>query len=187
MVSTSSRLKEFFIFLTKFILLFLICYYGTEIIIGLSSPGGHYSAFVANHLDYVSWIKKSLISTTQWLLSFYNIETYQAGNDVVRIKYGMGVKIAYGCVGYGVFSFWIAYVISNRGLFGRKLFLIVFGLLILWIINVIRISLFLVAINKQWPMPLGLDHHTWFTIVSYIAIFVMIYFFEKKSIQKSEY
>jgi len=44
------------------------------------------------------------------------------------------------------------------------------------------VSLLLVAINRKWAMPLGWDHHTWFNIVAYIAIFTMMYFFDKKRV-----
>lgn len=85
------------------------------------------------------------------------------------------------CVGYGVYSFWIAFVAANTGTFWKKIRWIGMGLLILWFINVIRITLFLLAINKGWPMPLGLDHHTWFTIVAYGMIFILIWLYDKKS------
>ena len=53
------------------------------------------------------------------------------------------------------------------------------GMLLLWIINVLRISAVLLSINNKWIFPLGLDHHTWFNIIAYLVIFMMIYFFEK--------
>jgi len=88
------------------------------------------------------------------------------------------------CVGYGVYSFWIAYVAANAGTVLKKMGWIISGLLILWFINVIRITLFLVAINKGWPMPLGIDHHTWFTIAAYGMIFILIWLYDKTSQNK---
>jgi exosortase/archaeosortase family protein len=78
-----------------------------------------------------------------------------------------------------VYSFWIAFVIANKSSFSRKLVWILIGLFMLWTINVIRISLFLVAVNKHWKMPLGINHHDWFTIVAYLVIFLMIFAFDK--------
>lgn len=97
----------------------------------------------------------------------------------MRITGGRGIIIAMDCVGYGVYSFWIAFVAANSGSFTRKLKWIFFGVLVLWLINDIRITLFLVAINKGWPMPLGLDHHTWFNIFAYLFIFLMIWWYDK--------
>jgi exosortase/archaeosortase family protein len=78
-----------------------------------------------------------------------------------------------------VYSFWIAFVAANKGRVLKKTLWIVFGLLGLWLINVIRITLFLTAINKGWPMPLGIDHHTWFNIFAYLLIFLMIWFYDR--------
>jgi hypothetical protein len=44
---------------------------------------------------------------------------------------------------------------------------------------VLRITLLILALNKNWGMPFGIDHHTWFNIISYLFIFVLIYFLEK--------
>jgi exosortase/archaeosortase family protein len=83
------------------------------------------------------------------------------------------------CVGYGVYSFWIAFVMANKGKLLKKVLWIVFGVLGLWLINVVRITLFLTSINKGWPMPLGIDHHTWFNIFAYLLIFLMIWRYDK--------
>jgi exosortase/archaeosortase family protein len=95
------------------------------------------------------------------------------------LRYGQGnaVIIAMSCVGYGVYSFWIAFVVANKGRLLKKLIWIICGVLALWLINVIRITLFLTAINKDWPMPLGIDHHTWFNIFAYSLIFLMIWLY----------
>jgi exosortase/archaeosortase family protein len=78
-----------------------------------------------------------------------------------------------------VYSFWIAFVAANKGKLSKKILWIVCGVLALWLINVIRITLFLTSINKGWPMPLGIDHHTWFNIFAYLLIFVMIWMYDR--------
>ena len=98
---------------------------------------------------------------------------------LIRINGGRGVIIAMDCVGYGVYSFWIAFVAANRGKFWKKAIWILLGVVVLWFINVIRITLFLVAINKGWPMPLGIDHHTWFNIVAYLMIFILVLLYDR--------
>lgn len=85
------------------------------------------------------------------------------------------------CVGYGVYSFWIAFVAANSGKPLKKALWIVSGVVALWLINVIRITLFLVAINKGWPMPLGINHHTWFNIVAYLLIFLLMWLYDRSS------
>ena len=169
------------IYLLKFIGIFCLCYFGTLAVIGLAAPGGYYSPFIEKYLDYVSWIKNSLENATGWILSLFNIQTHKEPGFLVRITGGRGVIIAMDCVGYGVYSFWTAFVAANRGTVLKKIKWITGGLLILWFINVVRITLFLVAINKGWPMPLGIDHHTWFSIVAYLFIFILIWLYDRSS------
>ena len=171
--------KNFFLFVAKFLVAFLLLYYGTIAMIGLAAPGGLYIPFVDKYLDYVSGIKNLLLWTTKGILYLFGIQTRIEPGYLIRFINGRGVYIAMDCVGYGVYSFWIAYMFANENPFKKKILWIIGGLILLFLINDIRITLFLVAINKGWPMPLGWDHHTWFNIFAYLAIFLMMYVFEK--------
>ena len=174
------RDNNLWIYLLKFGLVFCILYFGTLAIIGLASPVGWYSPTIAKYFDYVSWIKMSLIHATGFILSLFHIPTTTEPEwFLIRFTGGKGVIIAMDCVGYGVYSFWIAFVVANKGKLLKKTLWIVFGVLALWLINVIRITLFLTSINKGWPMPLGIDHHTWFKIFAYLLIFLMIWWYDK--------
>ena len=167
-------------YIIKFLGIFALLYFGTKGVIALSAPGGDvYSPFVARYLDYVSAIKISLMRATAGILSVFGMGTHEEPGFLLRMNGGRGVIIAYSCVGYGVYSFWAAFVAANKGSVGRKAIWIIGGVLALWFINVVRITLFLLAINKGWPMPLGIDHHTWFNIVAYLLIFIMILWYDK--------
>ena len=172
--------KKFTGFVLKFLILFCVFYFGTELVIGLAAPGGMYSSLVDKFFDYVSGISNTLVYGTRWFMEILGYETYTLPNFIVRITGGSGVRIAYGCVGYGVMAFWLAYVLAAKGNWKFKLGWTLLGWFSLWMINVLRIGLLLLAYNKGWGMPLGIDHHTWFNIVAYSAIFYMIYRFEKK-------
>ncbi|RYY11399.1 MAG: exosortase/archaeosortase family protein [Chitinophagaceae bacterium] len=175
--------KKFLWFVIKFLLLFGVLYVGTLGVIGLAAPGKYYSPFVAQYLDYVSWIKNSLMWSAGIFCGWFGYETYQMPGFILRIKSGAGVLIAMSCVGYGVYSFWTAYVIANDGNWRKKFLWVTGGLLLLWIINSIRIAMVLISIHEKRPMPLGIDHHTWFNIVAYIFIFSMIWLFERQGRQ----
>ncbi len=174
----------FLIYLLKFAGIFCLCYFGTLAVIGIAAPGGLYSPFVHKYLDYVSWLKMSLIHATGFILSLFHVSTNIEPSFTLRYTNGAAVIIAMDCVGYGVYSFWIAFVAANKGKITKKLLWIVFGLLGLWFINVIRITLLLVAINKGWPMPLGLNHHAWFNIFAYLLIFLMIWWYDRSFREK---
>jgi exosortase/archaeosortase family protein len=181
----SLQQKSFLIYLLKFAGIFCLCYFATLAVIGIAAPGGWYSPFVHTYLDYVSWLKWSLIHATGFILSLFHVSTTTEPDFLIRFTGGAGVFIAMDCVGYGVYSFWIAFVAANKGKITSKIKWILFGLLGLWFINVIRITLFLTAINKGWPMPLGLNHHTWFNIFAYLLIFFMIWWYDKDVSKKN--
>lgn len=169
------------VFVITFLAVFLFLYYGTLAMIGLAAPGGYYSPFIEQYLDYVSWIKQSLLWGVGTIFHLAGVNTQTEPGFLIRIVHQRGVYIAMDCVGYGVYSFWMAYVIANRLNWKQKLAWIIGGVFALWLINVFRIALFLRAINRHSEMPLGIDHHTWFTIIAYCAIFILMYFFNKSA------
>ena len=176
--------NNFVRFVIVFALVFLFCHIGALFITGLAVEGGMYSSFIANYFDVAGWLRTSLIVTTKLFVSFFNIETIRTDDYVLRIPSSNGVRIVYSCLGFGVMSFWAAYIIATLAPRIKKILWFFIGLLIIWFINVVRISMVLLAGNKGWKFPMGWDHHTWFNIIAYLGIFIMMYFFEK-SIKKT--
>jgi exosortase/archaeosortase family protein len=172
--------KNFGWYLLKFAVVFCILYFGTLAVIGLASPESYYSPFVAKYLDYISVLRSSLLHSSKAFLSLFNFQTAFRDRYTLMATHG-GIRMVYTCIGYGVMSFWAAFVLANKGSWKRKLLWTIGGLFALWCINVLRISLLIVALDKKWPMPLGLDHHTWFNIVAYSLIFLMIYLYDRSS------
>lgn len=165
-------------FCLKFLLLFSFFYFGTRAIIGLASPEGYYSVFVAQYLDYVSGLKHLIIQLVKVLLSIFGVKAIAGPEFRVGIVGGKSVIVAMSCVGYAIYSVWFAYVMASEAPLRRKCLWAVLGVIVLFLINVVRIAAFLFTYNKGKEMPLGLDHHTWFTLVAYTLIFVMIYYFD---------
>jgi exosortase/archaeosortase family protein len=165
-------------FVLKFIVLFFLIYYGFISIIAFTAPGGFYSPFVDHYFNLIAWLKSSLIYGSAFLLHILGYETYQLDNFILRIVNGKGVRIAHDCAGHGILSFWLAYTLSIKTTRTKRLIGIVLGSFVLWLINIIRISTLILALNKNWNMPLGIDHHTWFNAFSYLFIFIMIFIFE---------
>ncbi|MBS1743293.1 MAG: exosortase/archaeosortase family protein [Bacteroidetes bacterium] len=173
--------RTFMLFSVKFILIFAVAYYGTVAFIGITSPGKIYSAFADHYLNYPNWLRRTLLFGSKKLLAFLGTDTYSTEDFRLRKTGGRGVFLSYSCIGYGVMSFWIAFVIASTGTFMRKLKWWIGGLMIIWLINIGRIAALLLAIQHDSMEPFGIDHHTLFNIVAYIAIFILIYFFEKRS------
>ena len=162
-------------------LIFALCYYGTLAIIGLAAPRGLHSPFIEHYLNYVSWLRSSLLHGTKILLSILGVKTYFVNEFNIKMVNGRGIVIVYECVGYGIMRFWIAFIAASEGKLKKKLIWGFVGLLLFWLLNVMRLSLLLIATNRGWPIPLGWDHHTWFNIVAYLVIFILMYYFQKSS------
>lgn len=171
--------KIIFLYLLKFLGAFCILFYGTEAIIGLSSRENCYNPFVANHLNFIDPFRKTLLLSSKTLLALFHYNTYLQDKYTLKLVDGSGIRMVYSCIGYGVISFWLAFVFANKGTFRKKALWMIGGILLLCVINILRISLLVIATNKGWPIPLGWDHHTWFNIAAYILIFCMIYFYDK--------
>ncbi|MEO6357911.1 MAG: exosortase/archaeosortase family protein [Ferruginibacter sp.] len=174
----------------KFIGAFCILYYGTKFIIGVTVPGGYYSPFIARYLDYPGLLRFSLLQGTRLLAAIAGFDTFTVNSYVIRIVNGTGVRLVYSCLGYGLLSFWIAFIFANSGSWLKKAGWITAGCFFIWFINVVRITLVLISNYQQWKTPITMDHHTLFNIAVYIAIFCMIWLFnrsEKKSSARQPY
>lgn len=176
-------------YLLKFIICFCIFYYGSLAVIGLSSPGGYYSSFIHDYLDYIAGLRFAILYCSKLLLAIFGYNTFIDKVYTLRIHGGHGVHLVYSCIGFGIMSFWIAFVFANKVRWQKKVKWILVGLVLIFIINVMRISLLLIAVNNKWGNSLNLDNHTLFNIAAYILIFIMIYLFdrsEKKDIDKKK-
>lgn len=177
---------NFIRFIIIFAGIFALCYYGALFFTGIAVPGGSYSPFIEKYLNITAWLRTSLMHGAKLLLSLFGTQTIRESEYVLRETGGKGIRLVYGCLGFGVMSFWTAYIAATAAVPVKKAWWFFGGLILIWIINVIRLSLVLQAQISGWHFPLGLDHHTWFNITAYLAIFVMMYFFEKSIEIKQE-
>ncbi len=177
--------QSFIQFILVFSVVFLLCYYGALFITGLAVPGGQYSPLAEKYFNIAAWLRSSLIAGTKAFVAVFGYDTVRTSEYVLRVPAASGIRIFYSCLGFGVMSFWVAYIIATAGFFLKKTAWLFGGLMLIWFVNVVRISLVLIAANKGWKFPLGWDHHTWFNIAAYLLIFSMMFFFEKSIKQAS--
>ena len=176
----NSNRRNFLKFVITFLFLFVVFNYGTFYFIGLTVPGGYYLYFLDRYLDYPEGLLKSLLWGAQHLLEFLGYKSHLENGDQLFLQTGRGIQLAYDCLGYGVLSFWAAYILANKVSLSKKILWLLGGLIFLWLINISRISIFLIAVSKKWKMPLGIGQHTWFNIISYLFIFLLIMIFERQ-------
>lgn len=170
--------KGFYVYVIKLGLIFCFFYFGTLAIIGVSAPEGIYIPFIAKFLNYIDWLRASLLFGAKEVLILLDYQPYLKDKYELYAS-GYGIRMVYSCIGYGVMSFWAAFVLANKGSLIKKIKWLLVGWISIWVINVLRIALLVISLNKDWQMPLGWDHHTWFNIFAYLLIFILIYFYDK--------
>ncbi|MBX2935139.1 MAG: archaeosortase/exosortase family protein [Ferruginibacter sp.] len=168
-----------FIYLLKFFAIFCIAYFGTIAVEGLSAPGNHYSPFVHHYLDYPSALRQSLLKGASFFLGLLGYNTVITDAYHLQMVNGSWVKLVYACLGVGVMCFWLAFVLANKGKFVKKITWLLIGLISIWLVNVLRIMLVLLANNNHTKMPLGLDNHTFFNILAYGAVFILMFLYDR--------
>jgi exosortase/archaeosortase family protein len=108
--------------------------------------------------------------------------TWQRDYQTLRIESSRGVVINPSCLGWGVMSFWAAFVVANKGSWKHKLKWVTIGLASIILLNIFRIAVLAVANHLQWASVTSLDQHLTFNILSYCIIILMVVWFV--SIQK---
>lgn len=168
----------------KFILYFLLLYGFNYAFVGLTAPGGRlYFSFADEYVNYVKWLRSGLLNTTSSLLQFLlGIETIQARNIALTIDGRVIVRLVYSCLALGIISFWTAFILAQKDAWKRKLKWIILGIIIICIVNILRISLVAYATYfKSKDIFLGLDHHSFFNIIAYSVVFLLMYLYIKRT------
>jgi exosortase/archaeosortase family protein len=175
----NSPLRFILIFLT----LFLVIYYFNVVVYGLTSRGNHYSAFLDEHFNYIRLLRHFLLKVTQHIVTWFGFTSIT--NDLQLLVAGRGtLYMGYDCLGFGVMSFFSAFVIAYPKRLKSKLLFLVAGLLCIQLLNIVR----LVVLALFWDKRPGtiLDHHTIFNIIIYIIIAISIYFWVKRDDNQPE-
>ena len=167
-------------FVAKFLLLFSIFYFGTELWIGITSPENYYNAFCDKNLNYIKWLRLSILSAATFLCGLFKYQAELVNSNIIIGFNGFQINMIYSCIGYGLLSFWAAFTIAFPTTIKQKLIWLVAGLLVLWFTNVVRIALLLIIINKAKSVAPFQNHHTIYNAITYCIIAGMIYFFIKE-------
>jgi exosortase/archaeosortase family protein len=170
------------VYCIKFLSLFYSLYYFSIGFNGIVSPGGGiYNAFLDHYLNYLQWLRMSNMYVSNAMANAVGTMSYISGSQMLKIGENIEVEIWLPCLGLGVISFWAAFVITNEGSIKQKLRWALFGIFAIWFINSCRITLLLIALDKNWRQIDGIDHHDMFNIVAYAFILLMMYFYTRKS------
>jgi exosortase/archaeosortase family protein len=171
---------SFIKYAVKLLVLYLVLDYGTHFFIGITAPGGYYVEWLDKYFNYVNWLRSFLLNSAKYLMGLFGYDAYLASPILIRIKHGAGVQLVYSCLGYGVLSFWIAFVVVNKAKLLFKIKWLVGGLAIILLSNILRICILLIALQKKMYKPFSIDHHTFYNIVAYLIVIAMMFLYLKQ-------
>lgn len=161
-------------FLLRFFLLYGLLYTANYIYTGLTVPGGNYSPWLDEHLDYISALRDFTLNGASRLLTLFGYENY-VYDVYLRVIGVKTVRMIYSCIGLNIIALWWAFVLSFPQSLKSKIAYFFGGTIVFIALNIIRIAL--VAVTPKNPELLGfaIDHHDVFNIVIYAIIILVIF------------
>jgi exosortase/archaeosortase family protein len=165
-------------FVFVFVVLFALFYYFNVFFFGITSPGNHhfYSAFLANDLNYISWLRRLLLMSSAWILSLMGFGTVYNEYDLLVAGHGT-IQLVYSCLGLGLVSFFSAFVLAYPRKLKSKWFFLLTGIVGIESLNILRFVLLAIFWKKDGQHIL--DHHTIFNIIIYLFVAFSLYFWVK--------
>lgn len=169
-------------FFLRFVLLFLGLHYFHLFYYGLTTPtGGLYSSFLQHHLNYIDWAKSFILYSSNLITQLLGFPTHIENQLTLKVYDRSGVNLNFSCLGLGLCSFWVAFIVAHKTSWLKKLYWCLIGILFICFINCLRIALLLISMEKDWSDSNFLDHHDLFNLGCYAAIFFLIYMFDRKN------
>jgi exosortase/archaeosortase family protein len=166
-------------FVIIFVILFLLFYYFNIFFFGITSPGNrhYYSAFLANNLNYISWLRHFLLMSSAGLLNLLGFGGVYNEYDLLVAGHGT-IQLVYSCLGLGVISFFAAFVLAYPKKLGAKWAFLIGGIIGIELLNILRFVLLALFWDKKGGHIL--DHHTIFNVLIYLIIAFTLYFWVKR-------
>lgn len=176
------KYKAEFLFLTKLLSVSVILNYGTKFWIGACEPGNIYFPWAEKYFNYPDWLKFSLAKAAIFFSTLLGYPAYQVDEIKISVINGSGVNIGFGCIGYGIMGFWIAFIYAYPRNLVKKIKWLLGGLLVIWFINMIRILVLLLLVNQPEKIDVNKfgNHHDVFNYIAYAIIIAMIFFYTKE-------
>jgi exosortase/archaeosortase family protein len=167
-------------FIAKFLLIFLVLYYGTYAFIGLSEKGGYYIAWL-HYIDYVSYYRTFLLKSAVHWLGVFGDYALVEGRFYLNMGGRLRIQLIYQCLGIGVNAFWVAFVLAdNISTIKLKITWVLAGFLVITILNISRIVVLAKALFYKWPVLAKIEHHTFYNYGVYFVVIAMVLLYKKK-------
>jgi exosortase/archaeosortase family protein len=174
--------KVAILFVVKLLFFYFLFSQGNLFMNSVMSVGGRfYNEFIATNFNYIQGLKTALIIPAVWIIKLFGFYAIYNEMDVMVVS-GPLLRINYACLGIGVMSFLVAFVIAFPAKLKAKWKLLVFGLLMVYVLNVLRIAGLGVLLGFFKSQRYNFTyHHEVFNVIVYICIFTLLYYWIKKN------
>jgi exosortase/archaeosortase family protein len=159
-------------FLLLFPLLFFVLYGFNIAFIGVTTPGRLYLEAVDIHFNYIRYWREVMLTSTYTILDRLGYQV-SVSTHQLRVHGHAGFNLVYSCLGYGVMSFFAAFVLAYPKSALSKWKLLIGGLITIQVLNVLR----LLTISIYWKQTQSHvpSHHALFNMFLYSILLLMIY------------
>ena len=162
-------------FVAIFLSLFALLYYFNIFYMGITAPGSYYSQFLDEHLNYIRGFRVFLIFMSAEILRMLGYQVVTSGTTLHALNTG-GINVVYSCLGFGVMSFFIAFVVAwPQNSVKSKLLFIPAGLILIQVLNIARFIL-ITLFWRNASYKSIIDHHTLYNVILYGILLATIYF-----------
>lgn len=173
-LSVVAKANSTFRFVAGFLLTYGFLYGFNHLWMGLTVPGGYYSAWIANNADYISGLRNIILSGSSTLLEWLGYDTWVHGH-YMRIIGGKAIRMVYSCIGLNILFVWWAFNIAFPMTLKRKIAYVLSGTVVIIFLNMVRIALVALSPREGNFMNTSLDHHAVFNFVVYGLIILAIF------------
>ncbi len=181
-------------YFVKFVLAYCLMYYFTYVYIALADPKGMFSISLLHdhYINYLSYFETAIMKASNFFAHLFGLNSYVTPGPplsefeappILKIDNGASIVLSNGCIGLGIASFWLAFVLVSNNTWAKKISWMAVGLMAIFLLNSLRIAVLLYALQTQWHQVFAfIDHHTLFNITSYLFIFLLSWSYTKNTL-----
>lgn len=117
------------------------------------------------------WISLNIVGVSNGIVRSLGFETW-AIHRIIGIGENAGIELVDGCTGISAIGLFLGFILAYPGDWKKKISFSVFGVGVIYLINIIRIVI-LVVTQEKWPAFFDFTHDYSTTTIFYIVIFLM--------------
>jgi len=123
---------------------------------------------------------KSTLKTSLFVLKIFGFQTFSGGDRLIGIDGANGLWMGDNCDCIELCALFAGFIIIFPGKWVKKLWFIPLGMLSVFLLNVLRVILLAIMQKNFSPKWLEFNHTYTFTIIVYLFIFCLWFYWLKK-------